>query len=197
MQVNYTNFMNTIRSFNNLEDYPINLAGVFQDHMNSSMQKSFRAHYPTFGATRSHDTILMDMLTALIKAENNLTNICNIVRVEQRGGEQFHAGKICPTIPSVTKKTLWRYADVSTKINHDSRGSNCHDCFRCSGSHPWSKLVDGKYVVICPNADQPGVREKAELDILKYARINKKRKNLNTLNWEDIPEKRRGVILGQ
>jgi len=58
--------------------------------------------------------------------------------------------------------------------------------------------------VICPCADEPGVCEKAELNIQKYqarkkrnARNNKKRKNLNTVNWEDIPESRRDVLAAQ
>jgi hypothetical protein len=201
-QVYYTNFMNAIRPFNNLKEYPINLARVFQDHMNPSMQKSFRTHYPTFGATRlgnaiTQHSILMDMLTALIKAKNdNLTNICNIVCVEQCGREQFHASKICPTMPSVAEQTLRRYADDSTKISHNSRGSNRNNCFGCGERHPWSKLVNRKHVVICPNANKPGMREKAEVAISKYqlcrrrnAKYNKKHKNLNTVNWEDIPEK--------
>ena len=78
------------------------------------------------------------------------------------------------------------------------------ECFGCGGPHPYSKLVDGKYVVICPRADEPGVREKAELNIQKYqarkkrnAKNNKKRKNLNTVNWEDIPESRRDVLGAQ
>jgi hypothetical protein len=173
------------------------------------MQKSFCMHYPTFGATRSRNaitqhSILMDMLTALIKAENNLTNIRNIVRVEQCGGQQFHTGKIFPTMPSVAKKTPQRYADDSTKISHDSRGSNHNNYFGCGRSHPWSKLVDGKYVVICPNETKPGVCKKAESAISKYqsrrrrnAKNNKKQKNLNAVNWKDIPEKRHKVILGQ
>ncbi len=66
------------------------------------------------------------------------------------------------------------------------------------------QLVNGKYVVICPHATEPGIKEKAELNIQKFqnrkkkhARTNKKRRNLNTVNWEDIPEKRREVLLGQ
>jgi hypothetical protein len=107
----YTNFMNAIQSFYNLKEYPIDLTRVFQDHMNPSMQKSFCMHYPTFGATCLRNvitqlSILMDMLTPLIKAKNNLTNILNIVRVKQRGKEQFHTSKICPTMPSVAKKTF-------------------------------------------------------------------------------------------
>jgi len=66
------------------------------------------------------------------------------------------------------------------------------------------QLVNGKYVVICPHANEPGIKEKAELNIQKFqnqkkknACTNKKRRNLNTVNWEDIPKKRREVLLGQ
>ena len=83
-------------------------------------------------------------------------------------------------------------------------GTYVPECFGCGGPHPYSKLVDGKYVVICPCADEPGIREKAELNIQKYqarkkrnARNNKKRKNLNTVNWEDIPESCRNVLAAQ
>jgi hypothetical protein len=65
-------------------------------------------------------------------------------------------------------------------------------------------LTNGKYVVICPNANEPGIQEKGELNIQKYQtqkrknlRNNKKRHNLNTVNWGDIPEKRREVLLAQ
>jgi hypothetical protein len=78
--------------------------------MSPSKQKSFCALYPNFGVTRLRDaimqhSILMNMLNALLKAENDLTNIRDIVRVEQRGGKQ------CTTfqaMPSVAKKTLWQ-----------------------------------------------------------------------------------------
>jgi hypothetical protein len=66
------------------------------------------------------------------------------------------------------------------------------------------KQVDAKYVVACPNADKPSICKKAELNISKYkarrrrnTRNNKKRKNVNTVNWEDIPEKQREIILAQ
>jgi hypothetical protein len=66
------------------------------------------------------------------------------------------------------------------------------------------KQANGNYIVVCPNANKPGIHEKAELNISKYqarrrqnARNNKKRKNVNTVHWEDIPEKQRKVILAQ
>ncbi len=45
-QVYYSTFLNAISSFYNLEEYPINLAGIFQDHIDPLMQKGFRSHYP-------------------------------------------------------------------------------------------------------------------------------------------------------
>jgi hypothetical protein len=144
--------------------------------------------------------ILM-VLNALIKAENNLTNICNIMCIEQRGSEQFTMGQ---AMPNIAEKTLQHYVDNTTRISQDSWGSSKNDCFSCGVPHPWSKQVDGKYVIVCPNANKPGVRKKAKLNISKYqarhkknTRNNKKCKNVNTVIWEDIPKKQREVILAQ
>jgi hypothetical protein len=115
------------------------------------------------------------------------------------GGKQFHA----QAHPSVAEKTLQHYSGDTTP-GDDRKHGGPPDCFGCGKPHPWSKLVDGKYVVICPNAHMPGVKEKAKLNIQKFqsrkkknARNNKKRRNLNTLNWEDIPKKRQEVIINQ
>ena len=203
-QVYYSTFLNAICLFYDLKEYPIDLAGIFQDHINPSLQKGFRSHYPNYGHSRlkaviTQRLILVDMLNALIKAENNVTNIRENVRVEQLGGKQFHA----QAHPSIAEKTLQHYSGDTSPGNNRKHGGP-PDCFGCGKPHPWSKLVDGKYVVICPNAHMPGVKEKAELSIQKFqswkkknARNNKKRRNLNTLNWEDIPEKRREVIINQ
>ena len=208
-QAYYTTFLNAIRPFYDLEEYPIDLAGIFQDHINPSLQKGFRTHYPLYGQTRSRTAItqrniLTDMLTALIKAENDISNIKDIIRGEQGGGEQFHSAT-AQSNPSVAEKTLRKYGDDTTKVSRDSDGSARMECFGCgSTQHPWSRMVDGKYVVVCPSADQPGIRAKAELEIQKYTqrrrrnlRNNKKKRNLNTVNWADIPAKRQAVILEQ
>ncbi len=130
----------------------------------------------------------MDMLNALIKAEINLMNICDIVHVEQPAGEQFYTVQ-CPALPSIAKKTLQQYAHDTMKISQESRGSSRNKSFSCGEPHPWSKMVNGKYVVVFPNAIKPGVHKKAKLNISKYqacqkknAQNNKKRRNLNTVN---------------
>lgn len=209
-QAYYTTFLSAIRSFYDLEEYPIDLAGIFQDHINPSLQKAFRTHYPHYGQTRvrtaiTQRNILTDMLTALIKAENDISNIKDIIRGEHGGGEQFHSASAAAN-PSVAEKTLRKYGDEASKVSRDSAGSTrTNECFGCgSPHHPWSKNVDGKFVVVCPNADNPGVRDKAALEIQKFTqrrrrnlRNNKKRKNLNTVNWADIPDQRKAILLEQ
>jgi hypothetical protein len=206
-QVYYSTFLNAIRSFYDLEEYPIDLAGVFQDHIDPSLQKGFRAHYPLYGQTRTRAaliqrSILVDMLNALIKAENDLTNIREIVRLEQGGGEQFHSSGRGQANPSLAERTI--RAHGADGPSDGRKPPSQQECFGCGGPHSWSSLIDNKYVVTCENADKPGVRERAELNILKFqarkkknARNNKKRRNLNTVNWEDIPEKRREVLAAQ
>ena len=83
-QVYYSTFLNAIRSFYDLEEYPIDLAGIFQDHIDPLLKNGFRVHYPNYGQTRTRAaqqqrTILVDMLNALIKAENDLNHIRDIV----------------------------------------------------------------------------------------------------------------------
>ena len=51
-QVYYTTFLNAVRSFYNLEDYSINIAGIFMDHINPSLTKGFCMNYPDFGKAR-------------------------------------------------------------------------------------------------------------------------------------------------
>ena len=159
----YSTFLNAIRSFYDLEEYPIDLAGIFQDHIDPSLKNGFRVHYPNYEQTRTRAaqqqrTILVDMLNALIKAENDMNHIRDIVRVEQRGGKQFHLSP-GQANASQAEKTIQRYGGGDNPGKRSPSVTYIPECFGCGGPHPYSKLVDGKYVVICPRADEPGVRE--------------------------------------
>jgi hypothetical protein len=158
-------------------------------------------HYPDFGQARKRTAIiqhriLMDMLKAVIRAEADISNILDIVSADKRGGEQFHVKpSAVPAYPSVTEQTINSYTpgggDASKSVEKDGEDMSC---FGCGHPHPWSKKVNGKWVVICPNNDQPGVRDSAKLNILQYQTRrrrktweNRKRKNVHTLNLEDLP----------
>jgi hypothetical protein len=151
-QVYYTTFLNAIRSFYNLEEYPINVAGIFMDHINPTFTKGFRAHYPDFGkacprAALTQCHLLMDMLSALIKTENDVSNILDIVS-GARGDKQFHMappGGPVLAFPSVAEKTLQKYAaggNNSTKFSKITNSSYIEQkCFGCGNPHPLSKKV--------------------------------------------------------
>jgi hypothetical protein len=200
-QVYYTTFLNAVRSFYDLEDYPIDITGIFMDHIDPSLQKGFRMNYPDFGKARpraaiAQRSLLTDMLTALIKTETSVDNILQVVGVH-RGGEQSAQGSGL-SLASVAEQTLKRYAggDDSTKGSEGS-GFIERKCWGCGLPHPWSKKEKGKYVVICPNADKPGIRVHAAAQIKDFQERRgrktakgTKRKNVNTLAWDDIPKER-------
>ncbi len=215
-QVYYTTFLNAICSFYNLEEYPINIAGIFMDHINPTLAKGFHTNNPDFRKARpraalTQRALLTDMLSTLIKTENNISNVLKIVS-SVHGSEQFHMvpspGGTAPAFPSVAKKTLIRYGgggNESTKGGETTKGSFVERrCFGCNGPHPWSKKENGAYVVCCPNTNKPGVCKQAAAQIKDFqSRRGRKhskgakRRNLNMVNWEDIPSKRHEVLLQQ
>jgi hypothetical protein len=148
------------------------------------------------------------MLTALIKTKNKVSNILDIVRVDQQGGEQFllsshHAASSMASFPSVAERTLDQYSKDGASSKKSEEGTML-DCFGCGGPHAWSKRIRGTYKILCPNANQPGVADRAKLNIRDFQARKKCRlkefrkcKNVNTINWEDIPLQRREVILQQ
>jgi hypothetical protein len=57
-QVYYTTFLNAMRPCYDLEEYPIDVAGVFMSHIEPTLMKSFCAHYSDFGQTRARTAIV-------------------------------------------------------------------------------------------------------------------------------------------
>jgi hypothetical protein len=201
--VYYTTFLNAIRSFYDLEEYPINITGIFMAHINPTYAKGFRSNYPDHGKIRSRMAlnqrhILTNMLTALIKTKNEVSNILDIVGINQQGGEQFlasshHAASSTASLPSNTERTLDWYSKEGASSKKLEDGTKL-EYFGCGGPHPWSKSIRGTYKILCPNANQPGVANFAKLNIRDFQAREKRRlkefrkhKNMNTINWEDIP----------
>jgi hypothetical protein len=172
-QVYYSTFLNAICLFYDLEEYPLNITGIFMAHINPTYAKGFCAHYPSHGQAHNclaitQRCILTDMLQALIRAKAEVSNILDIVRVDQRGGGQlYQTMPATPAFPSLVEQTIKSYtsADDVTKSTTKSKE---RECFGCRGPHPWSKRQDGKWVIICPNASKPGIQEHAKLEIAQF-----------------------------
>jgi hypothetical protein len=179
-------------------------------HIDPIYAKGFCANYSAHSQARerlaiTQRRILINMLQTLIKAETAVINILEIVRVNQHSGEQFYQVPpgTAPAFPSLAEQTINSYSN-GDKATKSTAGSAGLECFGCGGPHPWSKHEHGKWTVICPNATKLGIQERAVLQISQFqtrkkkqAREYKKKKNINTINWEDLPAKSQEHILLQ
>jgi hypothetical protein len=109
---------------------------------------------------------------------------------------------LASAFPSQAETTLAHYLagggysiDGSWVTDRSGRQGPPHTwtCFSCGGPHPYSEYKNSNHVVICPNRDNPGVREHAARNIEKMQKNckkkqvqNTKRKNLGTANFSDF-----------
>jgi hypothetical protein len=102
-------FLNSIQSFYDLKEYPINFTGIFMVHIDPTYTKAFCADYPAHGQAGEHLALtqrctLTNMLQVLIKVKTEVSNIIEIVRVDQQGGEQFsQTPPATPAFPSLAQ----------------------------------------------------------------------------------------------
>ena len=139
----------------------MDIARIFMDHIDPRLAKGFRINYPDFGKARSRGalaqcTLLADMLSALIKMENSVSNILDVIP-DAHGGEQFLVnpppGGSAPAFPSVAMTTLQCYANGgdSTKGSDTTGGSFIErKCFGCGLPHPWSRKEKGQLLSSAP-----------------------------------------------
>jgi hypothetical protein len=132
------------------------------------------------------------MLQAAIHAEMEYTNIRTITSEAIGAGQAFSA----QVNPSQAKKTISQYMggdEGSHKSGSTaSRGILC--CYGCGGPHPWLTFENGIYIIRCPNADNPGVKNaKKTIKCIrnkwkKEQQDFQKLKNLATTNYSDFDE---------
>ncbi len=124
------------------------------------------------------------MLQAAQQAEDNLVSVQRVSREVVGLSQAFISGGssvASAAFPSQAEKTLAKYSYKGSDASTD--GSRASDsvggkngkvglwpCFGCGGPHPWSKFVDGKHIIICPNKDNPGVAQNAAKGIEQCGR---------------------------
>jgi hypothetical protein len=116
--------------------------------INPTYAKGFCAHYLAHSQTCdclaiTQRCIFTDMLQALIKAKAEVSIILKIVRVNQRGGEQFYQTPPATlAFPNLAEQTIKTYTSSDDVIKSTTK-SNDRECFGCGRPHPWSKRQDG------------------------------------------------------
>jgi hypothetical protein len=208
----------------------VSLCTRFQDGLNTCLQTGYRQYFPQHSVVQSLNAAhqrktLQAMLQAAQQAEDDLLAVQRIAREAMGLSQAFHAGavaggatQIVGAYPSQAEQTLRRYPQEggqgpSTPMG--TRGSPSGNrgwtCFGCGGPHPWSEFRgdqgrgnQGQHVVICPNRDNPGIREHAAKQIKKMRKRRKKRhaqnlkrRNLGTANLSGFDEERQNRIREQ
>ncbi len=176
----YQKLMSASRPCSSQHDYPISVCARFQDSLDPRLITGFHRLFPQHSTVQSLNTAhqrktLQEMLQAAQQADDDFLTVTRIAReavglsqafssTATRGvGNQATAG----AYPSQAETTLNRYSggggystDGSTPSG-GGKGKRVYSCFGCSGPRPRSEFRDGKHVVICVNANNPGVHENA------------------------------------
>jgi len=141
--------------------------------------KGFKSRYPNHAQICDRSAvvqrrILSEMLTALSQAETDVSHILEIVSGDKRGGEQFHGSTpSVSSFPSLAEQTISSYDTGGARTTSASNSEL--KCFDCGGPHPWSENKGRNWVIVCPQANQPGVRDHAKMRLPSIVGIRRRR----------------------
>ena len=230
VQAYFQQLMGAARPFSGQRDFPVSLCARFQDGLDPRLQTSYRRYFPQHSVVQPLNAAhqrktLQAMLQAAQQAEDDHLAIQRVAREAMGLSQTFHAGAVAaggaaPAIgayPSQAEMTLRRYSGEGTTPSGGTTpgGTRGWTCFGCGGNHPWSEFRGsrggdqgcgdaGQHMVICPNRDNPGIREYAARQIEKMRKNRKKRhtqnlkrKNLSTANLSDFDEEGQNRIREQ
>ena len=189
--------MNAMCPFAGTARFPKSVCNVLIDGLDRRLVPIFCHNYPDhsvmhdLGATYQGSKF-QEILQAMQMAEDDVNSISEIT-CSTVNGQTFHVDAAVNA--SQAERTLSRYGSGSgytskggvssgyrsngrrSETSTESRLGHRNRCFGCKGPHPW--MVKG--VVVCKNADKPGVRAaaaKAYTEWIKKARARRaKRKN--------------------
>jgi len=220
VQAYFQQLMSAARPFSSQRTYPVSVCQRFMDGLDPRLLTGFRRCFPDHSVVQALDgshqrRTLQLMLKAAQQAEDDFTSTQRIAR-DAIGLSQAFATNVQPTgshqalaLPSQAETTLGRYSPRGGRQPEPGAGQTRGQqrpltCYGCGGPHPWSEYKQGSYVVICPNQHNPGITENATRALERMRKNksrryqhNKKRKNINTVNFGDLPEAARARIQGQ
>jgi hypothetical protein len=181
VQAFFQQLMGTACPFSSHRDFPMSMCARFQDGLDPHLQTGYHRYFPQHSVVQllnaAHQRkTLQAMLQAAQQAEDDLHSVQRIMWEVLGMSQAFHAGAVLggtpPTAgvyPSQAKKTLTPYSSDGSSAAASSSGFHSNQgaqrswtCFGCGGPHAYSEYCsDQGHVIICPNRDNPGVRENA------------------------------------
>ncbi len=205
--------MSASRPFSGQSEYPVSVCQKFQDGLDLRLTTGFCRFFPNHSVVQllnptHQQKMLQQMQQAAQQVEDDygLTQriACKAIGLSKAftAGAVIGGPSLASAFPSQAETTLARYlagsgysTDGSQVTDRSGRqGPPCTwTCFGCSGPHPYSEYKTGNHVVICPNRDNPGLREHTTRNLEKMQKNHKKkhvqntkRKNLGTANFSDF-----------
>jgi hypothetical protein len=203
VQAYFQQLMGAARPFSSQQEFPVSVCAKFQEGLDPCLQIGFRRYFPAHSVVQLLNTThqrktLQTMLQAAQQAEDNLHAIQRVAQEVVGMSQAFHAGAaggiqtVAGAFPIQAETTLMHYSSdgKSQAASHPPHGGSLQhpwSCFGCGRPHPYLEFCGNEgHVIICPNKDNPGVRENAAHNIEK---MRKNRKNA-------IIRTPRGRILG-
>jgi len=215
IQAYYQQLLNASRPFTSQREYPVSVCSRFVSGLDPCLLTAFRRNFPKHSDVQplnaAHQRkVLQEMLKAAQSAEDDLIATQRIAREAVGLSQDFLAnsqgrgGLKSPVVgayPSQAEDTIRRYAPGDGQSTNrsastpggDRRGRCPFACHSCGGPHPWTEFRNGEHIVVCPNQNNPGIRNNARRNIDRMIlnrqrrhKQNTKRKNLGTANYSNF-----------
>ncbi len=163
----YTQILAASCPFINKEVPPVSVCQAFIDSLDHLLTAGFRTHFPNYGksqdgAAMHQRKVLQEMLQAALCAKTEYNNIRAITLEASGFGSQAFTAQVNA---SQAEKTITCYSNNNSSNKSGRSGSTLKGplhCYGCGGPHQWSLFKNGIHVIKCPNASNPGIREKAK-----------------------------------
>jgi hypothetical protein len=187
VQAYYQQLMNASRPFSSQREYPISVCARFINGLDPCLLTGFCRNFPNHSVVQPLDAahqqnVLQEILQAAQTAKDDFLMITRVSReavglsqavVTTSPGRGSSSNSILGAYPSQAEDTMRRYApggghstDGSANTPGGDRRSLCpFACHGCGGPHPWTEFKNGEHIVICPNRDNPGVRNNTKRNI--------------------------------
>jgi hypothetical protein len=177
VQAYFQQLMSAAHSFSSQQSFPVSVYQRFMDGLNPCLLTGFCCCFPDHSIVQalngSHQRrTLQLMLKAAQQAEDNFTSMqriaCNAIGLSQAFPVIGHAtgSNQALALPSQAKTTLSWYSprggrSTKSAASHGTRTARLLACYSCGGPHPWLEYQQGSYVIVCPNQNNPGIKENA------------------------------------
>jgi hypothetical protein len=163
--------------FSSQQSCPVSICQQFMGGLNTRLLTGFHCCFPDHSIVQalngSHQRrTLQLMLKAAQQAEDDFSstqrishNAIGLFQAFPAIGHATGSNQVM-ALPSQAKMTLSWYSPWGGRSTESAAGQGARTarplaCYGCGGPHPCLEYQQGSYVIICPNQNNPGIKENA------------------------------------